>query len=137
MRTQYDAEAGYVGINEVQVATSIGFPQQLCKSGNCANGIYSQALGDVISLSGSIYSWVSTGFVIKVGPLSPERCRAVGASALSFTDSIVVYRTHLAFSGTVRRSSAMAGAGNPPDLFKSYCIGTANELDIFMDNSRY
>ena len=137
VRTQYDAEAGYAGIDEIQVATSTGFPQQLCKAGNCANGIYSAALGDVTAMTAYLYSGVATGFNISFGPLPAERCRAVGARAIMVADSIGVYSPSTTYRGGILRSDALAGAVNPPDLFATACTGNTNVLAMQFDARRY
>jgi len=84
-----DPIAGYLGLSEYEVATQPGFPQKLCRLGDCAaNGIESPAFGQV----SMIYS-ISTNFTVVIGPLSNADCIALASRMIYDVDEISVYNS--------------------------------------------
>jgi len=112
-RSQKDLITGYTGIDEVQVATSTAFPQQLCSLGNCANGISSSAFGDVYVINDSLSTFINKGFMLRTYGISAADCVAIASRMIYSVDAISVRSSLTSVSRSyVSRSSVLASASS-------------------------
>ena len=116
VRMQKDPASAYAGMDEIHVATSSGFPSHLCKSGNCANGIYSSAFGDIYTILPYF-----KGFYITIGPVSATDCVEIGSKMIFSVDRIVVNASVVHSGFLVLRSSVLTTTTTKParDYFYS------------------
>jgi len=144
-RSQKDLITGYTGIDEVQVATSTAFPQQLCKLGNCANGISSSAFGDVYVINDKIHStFINKGFMLRTYGISAADCVAIASRMIYSVDAVSVRSSLTSVSRSyVSRSSVLASASSKSarDWFYYHataattgiCRYTLNYMDFDVD----
>jgi len=108
-RAQYDLQRGFTGIDEIQVATAADFPAHLCKNGDCTQGIYSSAFGDV-----NYIGPYSRGFFINFTNISNQMCEEIGTKMIMSVEHISVGAMGSIGALIVNRSDVLASSATKP-----------------------